>query len=85
MTEDKPVSLLERARIAQTAKSSKCSMAKLLATHPNIGLEELLANCGDSGEGIPYSVAAAVVSEAVGQKIEGQTISRHNRRRCTCS
>ena len=86
MAEDAKPSLLDRARAAKSAKGSKCTMAKLLATHPNLGLDELLANSGDgNGEAIPYSVAAAVISEAVSQKIDGQTISRHNRRRCACS
>ena len=86
MAEDKPVSLLDRARIERSAKGSKCTIGKLLASHPNIGLDELLANAGDgNGEAIPYSVAASVISEAVSQKIEGQTVSRHNRRRCACS
>ena len=84
--EEGTVSLLERARAVKSARRSTCTLAKLLTAHPDLGINELLANSGDGhGEGIPYSVAASVISEAVGQKIDGQTLSRHQRGRCACS
>lgn len=86
-TEDSPRSLLDLARDRKTIKGSKCSIGKLLlSADPSLDLPALLDNSGDGrGEGIPYAVAASVLSEAIGQKVDGQTISRHNRRRCACS
>ena len=81
-----PVSLLEQARAVKSAKGTQCTISKLLSsTDPALELDKLIANAGDgNGEAIPYSVAASVISKAVGQKVDGQTISRHNRRRCNC-
>lgn len=79
-------SLLEQARSRATAKKRvRCSIGLMLAAHTDLApqIQELMDNAGS--DGLSYAVAAETLSGAINQKIDGQTISRHQRKRCACS
>lgn len=85
MAEDTSLLALAIAR-ARDQAPSRCTIGKLLMSHEKATqIKELVDNSGQGhGEEIQYGVAGAILSEAVGQKIDGQTISRHVRRKCNC-
>lgn len=87
MTEDKPASLLDLARSKVKTKGPDCTFRHLL---PNPAIEELLANTGNlpdgrkRGDGLPYSVAGETLTDSLGFKVNGDTVSRHLRNKCGC-
>jgi hypothetical protein len=81
-------SLLDLALSKRRGPPSRCTIARVLSTHPDLApqITELLDNSGEgNGQGLSYTVSADTLSAAVKEKIDGHTISRHNRRRCACS
>jgi len=85
LAEDKgSPSLLELAREGMvTKKAVRCTIGQLLRTSPLASqIQELMDAAPES---VSYATAAETLSTAVDSKIDGQTISRHQRKRCACS
>ena len=85
MAEDAP-SLLELARERrQSKKITRCTIGRLLVDRPEMAeqINDLITNSGDDRD-VTYSVAAEILTEATGTKMDGQTVSRHRRRSCAC-
>lgn len=86
--EDGKGSLLDKARALSEGKRAdriRCTIGKLLLAHPDLApeIQELMDAARD--EHLSYAVAAETLSAAVNDKVDGQTISRHQRHRCRCS
>ena len=86
MAEDVPGSLLSRAKSKVHARRPLCTFAVIYSQNATKEPEirELLDNCGEAGERLPYSVVADTLNEGLGTKIDGQTVSRHVRGKCGC-
>ena len=80
--------LLEQARERSKSKFPICIINTLLKSNPEV--QELLDNTGRNedneprGEGFLYSVAAEVINETYGLKLDYQPVSRHIRGKCGC-
>ena len=86
--EDPKGSLLAQARARQEGKRAvRCTIGKILAAHPDLAAEmnELMDAASDDNDDLTYASAALTLSAAVNDKVDGQTISRHQRGRCACS
>jgi hypothetical protein len=89
MAEDVP-SLLDLARSRVRPKTPQCSLWPLLNTELGPQIQQLIDNTGKDergqprGEGLPFTVSAATISEAAKVKLDHQVISRHIRRVCNC-
>ena len=80
MAEDKPLTLLERAKALNGSPGPRCRVA-LLADHPHIDqIRELLAA---SGTEVQYSTASEVLKQ-IDVDLPADTLSRHVRGRCSC-
>lgn len=78
-------SLLDAARARVAKKGPSCTIEILRVSNEDRlkDIDELLANTG-SGREVPYTVAAALLSEEFNTKIPDGTLSRHVRGACAC-